>query len=80
MDRTNRNRLLLALLLGALVLSTALNVYFLKQQTDRPLDYEFEAGLPTSVTEMELVRARAQLAECQRQHSAPDSLGGVTRR
>ena len=67
-------RLLLGLLLGALVLSTALNFYFLQQQTSQAISYELEAGLPASVTEVELLEARAQLARCQGRAVAGDSL------
>ena len=79
MEVNHRNRLLLGLLLGALGLSTGLNFYLLKQQADQPINYELEAGLPTSVTEMELVQVRAQLAECQGGQPSSDTLAEASR-
>ncbi|UOG75201.1 hypothetical protein MTX78_01060 [Hymenobacter tibetensis] len=78
--REFRSRLLLGLLLGALLLSAGLNVYCLRQLEARPLNYELEAGMPVSVTELELAQARAALAACQQAthptayDSLPDSL------
>ncbi|AIZ63564.1 hypothetical protein PK28_07435 [Hymenobacter sp. DG25B] len=73
-----RNRILLSLLLGALLLSAGLNVYFLQQIDARPLNYELETGLPVSVTELELAQARAELLACQRGRQAgPDSVHAV---
>ncbi|MCB2410719.1 hypothetical protein LGH74_22210 [Hymenobacter sp. BT178] len=78
MERENRNRLLLGLLLGALVLSMLLNFFFLKQQTDQSMNYELEAGLPVTVTEMELAQVRSELAKCQRGYATrPDSLARI---
>lgn len=67
------NRVLLYLLLGALVLSAALNCYLLKQRNDLSINYELEAGLPSSITELELEQARAQLAACRGRQLLPDS-------
>ena len=63
--REFRNRLFLGLLLGALLLSAGLNVYCLRQLENRPVNYELEAGLPVSVTELELAQTRAELQACQ---------------
>jgi hypothetical protein len=72
--REFRGRLLLGLLLGALLLSAGLNVYCLRQLDARPLNYELEAGMPVSVTELELAQARAALEACQHAaHSTYDS-------
>jgi len=60
-----RNRLLLVLLLGALLLSAGLNVYCLRQLEARPVNYELEAGMPASMTELELAQTRAELQACQ---------------
>lgn len=69
--REIRNRLLLGLLLGALLLSAGLNVYCLRQLEDRPLNYELEAGMPVSMTELELAQTRAELQACQEAHTPP---------
>ena len=68
--------LLLGLLLGTLLLSTALNLYLLFQEPAYALEYgPAEAPLLESAAELELVQARHALAECQAGHPLPpDSL------
>lgn len=66
-----RNRLLLGLLLGALLLSAGLNVYCVRQLDAQPVNYELEAGLPVSLTELELAQTRAALEACQQASRSP---------
>ncbi|SNC64840.1 hypothetical protein SAMN06265337_1160 [Hymenobacter gelipurpurascens] len=71
----SRNRLLVWLLVGTLLLSTGLNLYLLFQGPDYPEDYAFATPLLETATEVELQEARRALAECRAGYSfTPDSL------
>ncbi|QJX48968.1 hypothetical protein HMJ29_19465 [Hymenobacter taeanensis] len=71
----SRNRLLVWLLLGTLLLSTGLNLYLLFQNPEYPEDYALDAPLLETMAEVELQQTRRALAECQAGYSfTPDSL------
>ncbi|RPD45920.1 hypothetical protein DNI29_17405 [Hymenobacter sediminis] len=71
----SRNRLLVWLLLGTLLLSTGLNLYLLFRGPEYALDYQLDEPLSELVTEVELQQVRRALAECQAGHSlATDTL------
>ncbi|TGD79518.1 hypothetical protein [Hymenobacter wooponensis] len=68
----SRNKLLVWLLLGTLLLSTGLNLYLLSQGSDYPEDY---APMLETMAQVELLQTRQALAECQAGHTfSPDSL------
>ena len=70
-----RNRLLVWLLVGTLLLSTGLNLYLLFQRPDYPEDYALDEPLLETMAEVELQQTRRALAECQAGYSfTPDSL------
>ncbi|TGE06215.1 hypothetical protein [Hymenobacter fodinae] len=71
----SRNRLLVWLLVGTLLLSTGLNLYLLFQGPDYPEDYALDAPLLETMAEVELQQTRQALAECQAGSSfGPDSM------
>ncbi|WP_139921728.1 hypothetical protein [Hymenobacter sp. DG01] len=60
-----RNRLLVWLLLGTLLLSTGLNLYLLFRGPEYALDYQLDEPLSELVAEVELQQVRRALAECR---------------
>lgn len=70
-----RNRLLVWLLLGTLLLSTGLNLYLLFRGPEYSFDYQLDEQLTELMAEVELQQVRRALAECQASHPvAPDTL------
>ena len=69
-----RYRILAYLLMAALLLSTGLNLYLLRDNSPPGLLAESTEAEELAAVESELVQARSQLARCQRLAAASDTL------